>query len=482
MPVSMHPVTRVRARSYSSAELVTTVSAEARAGSLPVPRHRPGRSMRAVRFLRGLGLLRDESGQVLVLTAIGMLALMGCLGIATEVGLIYHTRQTVQIAADAGATAAALDYLYNNSVSHAQAAGKAATALNGYTDGSGGVTVTINMPPSSGPVISTGYAESIVTGPYALSFLRYPLSFFGISNNSVNVTSRAVAGTPGTGSTCVWLLASTGVGLNLQGSYDIQAPQCGIYVNSSSTNAVSVTGNGGILNAKYLDIVGSSVGHQTSPTPVTTNTAPRRNPWGNLTGPTTPNDCSITSALTTITASNVISVSGSASNSVVCFTSAVTLSNVTLPGASSGVVYLFEDGVTLSGTVTLGSAQYNAGTGTFTDTLGAVMDIQNGTFDQANAILNIYAPTAGTYNGVAILQPASNSNQLQVQFGSGNQVLDGYIFAPSANVYLQDSGGGITATGIVGDTMFNKTSSITIPSYDQANASTTPNRVVVLVE
>lgn len=438
---------------------------------------------RARSWLAGrMEVLLDESGQVMVLTTIGMLALMGCLGIATEVGLMYHTRQTTQVAADAAATAAALDYLYNNSVSHAQTAGQAASASNGYTNGSGGVTVTINLPPASGPVTSTGYAEAIVTGPYNLSFLRYPLSFFGVSTKSVSVTSRAVAGTPGTGSTCMWLLATTGVGLNLQGSYDIQAPQCGIYVNSTSSNAVSITGNGGILNAKYLDVVGGSVGHETSPTPITTNTAPRTNPWGNLVGPSIPNDCSITSAVTSITTSNLASVSGSAGNSVVCFTGAVTLSNVTLPGASSGVVYVFEDGVTISGTVTMGSATYNSGTGTFSNTLGAVMEIQNGTFNQNNAILNIYAPTAGTYDGIAILQPATNTNQLQVQFGSGNQVLDGYIFAPGANVYLQDSGGGITATGLVADTMFDKTSSITIPSYDQANPSTTPNRVVILVE
>lgn len=476
MQVRTCPVMRASARSYSSQELITAVLAGVRA------RFRPVGSLRSAARRRAAGFLRNESGQVLLLTAIGMLALMGCLGIATEVGLIYHIRQTTQIAADAGATAAALDYLYNNSVAHAQAAGKAATASNGYTNGSGGVQVTINIPPSTGPVTSGGYAEALVTGPYNLSFLRYPLSFFGYSGNAVNVTSRAVAGYPGTGSTCIWLLASTGVGLQLQGAYDIQAPQCGIYVNSNSANAVSVTGNGGILNSKYLDIVGSSVGHQTSPTPVTTNSAPRSNPWGNLVGPSTPNDCGITSALTSITSSNVTSVSGSSGNSVVCFTSAVTLNNVTLPGASSGVVYVFEDGVTVSGTVTLGSSTYNASTGTFSNTNGAVMEIQNGTFNQNNALLNIYAPTAGTYNGIALLQPASNTNQLQVQFGSGNQTLDGYIFAPGANVYLQDNGGGVTATGIVADTMFDKASSITIPSYDAANPSTTPNRVVVLVE
>ena len=80
------------------------------------------------------------------------------------------------------------------------------------------------------------------------------------------------------------------------------------------------------------------------------------------------------------------------------------------------------------------------------------------------------------------MQPSNNTTELQVQFGSNNQTLDGYIYAPGAEVYLQDHGGGITATGIVADWMFDKASTITIPSYDKAHPQTTRNRVVTLVE
>jgi hypothetical protein len=81
-----------------------------------------------------------------------------------------------------------------------------------------------------------------------------------------------------------------------------------------------------------------------------------------------------------------------------------------------------------------------------------------------------------------LFQPSSNQNQLQVQFGSGNQVFTGYIYAPGAEVFLQDNGGGITATGIVAAELYDKASTITIPSYDAANPTTTPNRVITLVE
>ena len=48
------------------------------------------------------------------------------------------------------------------------------------------------------------------------------------------------------------------------------------------------------------------------------------------------------------------------------------------------------------------------------------------------------------------MQPASNTTTpLQVQFGSNNEVLDGMIYAPGTQVYLQDNGGGVTATGVI---------------------------------
>jgi len=101
----------------------------------------------------------------------------------------------------------------------------------------------------------------------------------------------------------------------------------------------------------------------------------------------------------------------------------------------------------------------------------------------SNSLLSIYGPTSGSYNGIAIFQPPSNTSTLQVQFGSNNEVLDGYIYAPGGEVYLQDNGGGVTATGIVANKLYDKASTLTVAySYDKANASTTLNRVLSLVE
>jgi hypothetical protein len=168
-------------------------------------------------------------------------------------------------------------------------------------------------------------------------------------------------------------------------------------------------------------------------------------------------------------------------NKTICFTKAVTLGNATFGAGTLGTTSVSQDAVTTSaGTLVFGAGVTISGTVTV---YGGTIDIYSGTFTQpSNTLLNVVAPTSGTYNGIAIMQPASNTTQLKVQKGSNNQVLDGYIYAPGAQVYLQDNGGGINATGIVADNLYVKASSITIPSYDTAHPSTTPNRVIALVE
>ena len=402
--------------------------------------------------------LREESGQAIVVTAMVVPIMVGCIAMCVDMGVLFHEKRNLQIAADAAAIAGAVDYLYNGSAQSAQKAAGVASSVNGFEDQSGGVTVTTSVPPVDGPNAGVnGYVETIVSKPIPTVFMRV----LGFSD--VVVKARGVAGTPAYGTACIWALSQTGTGLDLQGKYDIEAPDCGIYVNSTSSDAVSVTGAAGTVNALFLDAVGNTAPkHQTNPTAVTPNSAARSNPWGNLTGPTPSNgECTTTDSLTTTISATI---TGPGTGYAVCYTKAVTLNGATLgPGT-----YVFENGVSISGTVTV-----NSGT----------LDIEGGSFNQpSNTLLNITAPTTGTYNGIAIMQPASNSNQLQVQFGSNNETLDGYIFAPGAEVYLQDHGGGVVATGLVANTIFDKASTIRIPSYDKAHPSTTPNRSITLVE
>ena len=463
-------------------------------------------------------LLKDERGNILALLAICMTVLIGFMGMGVDVGMLYRSRQQVQIAADAAAVAAAVDFEYNNSIDHAKVAGQAAASTNGFTNGSSGITVTINAPPVNGPTLGTGYFEAIVNSPNQAMFTRA----LGFSN--FNVAARAVAGVI-VGNACIWALATSGVGFNVQGSYDIEAPSCGAYVYSTSSDAILVNGNSGIMNTKFVDVAGSMVGQQTTPTPITTNAVIPNSPWGNISDPNpgnctagaTLNNSSLNGALSSdiTTLNNAVSAalaSPAGGYGYVCFTSEVLLSGTlnfgpTMPASSTytatPVIYIFEGGVEINtgANVTFGATDMS-GSGanlTFSNTNGAMIDLAgcsnplkcSGSGSQVTSLmqdsgsmLNIYAPTQGAYNGIAIYQPTTNTTPaLQLQFGSNGGNLDGYIYAPGTEVYYQDSGGGVVAAGIVANTIGIQTTTFDIPiGYEQANGLTTLNRIVSLVE
>ncbi|QNI34601.1 hypothetical protein H7849_12290 [Alloacidobacterium dinghuense] len=410
----------------------------------------------------------DESGHVLVLASLSMTVLLGFTGLAADVGMLFHAKRNLQIAADAAASAGAVDYLYNGSTTSAQTAGKAAASLNGVTDGSGGAIVTLNVPASSGPNSgSAGFVEAIVSTPNPTFFMKL------FNQGSVTVSARAVAGAPTAGGPCIWLMSKTGTGLKLKGAYDIEATDCGIYVNSTSSGAISVTGNGGIMNSEFVDVVGNATGnHTTAPTAPTLNAAPRSEPLHPPDpNPLTGSGCaSVDSSSTTLTGS----IAGPGLGSAICYTKAITLNGATLgPGT-----YAFGNGVTINGTVTAN---------------GATIDIADGTYNQpSNTTINYTASTtvSNPYNGISLMVPSTNSSypcnssnptQLQLVFGSSSS-LDGIIYAPCAQVFLQDNGGNITAIGIVADSMYDNASLITIPNYSVVHPDTSPFRVVTLVE
>jgi hypothetical protein len=416
------------------------------------------------------------------------------MALALDVGVLFHARRCLQTAADAAAVAGAMDYLYNQSTTSAETAACAAASNNGVsgncttglcTSGSGN-QICINLPPQSGPNTGT-------SGTFVEAIVRVPTQTF--FSKSLPVGARAVAALPTNGSACIWLMAPTGPAFDVQGKYDIESPNCGIYVNSSTSDAMGVTGNAGTVNAAFIDVVGNStLQHDTTPTPATMNSGVRQTPWGDgLAGPnynaTSNNPCQTTNTFTSNTI-NATTTIPAALNGVVCFSGnkPVISGTVSLPGASSGVVYVFENGVEINtgATVTIGNAvSYSTSTDTFaTPVSGAMLDLGGGTLKQdSNSLLNIYAPDTGTYNGIAIFQPPSNTTELQLQFGSNNEVLDGYVYAPGAEVFLQDNGGGVTATGLVASQLYDKASTFTVAnSYDKANPTTTLNRVIVLVE
>jgi len=115
-------------------------------------------------------LRRDESGSYIIYMSLLMPAAIGIAGLGTEGGLMLFNHRSLQSAADSAAVSVASYYATNTSASSGALAGQAnAVAANyGYVNGTNGVTVTVNNPPTSGDFAGNTHAfEVIVTKPQA---------------------------------------------------------------------------------------------------------------------------------------------------------------------------------------------------------------------------------------------------------------------------------------------------------------------------
>jgi Flp pilus assembly protein TadG len=195
-------------------------------------------------------LLKDQRGSVLAFfVAIPVVA--GTVAVGVETGQLYRTKRQMQGASDAAALAATIDKMNGGTNTSATAAALYESQRNGFQNGVGGVTVTVNSPPTSGANVSTANAvEVIVTKPskFALaSVLSSSLgSTFTTTTRSVAAQSSVTSTTTTTTSAssldgCLVALttaAEQGVSFT---SFNNFTSDCYIYSNGTSTGTTSST-------------------------------------------------------------------------------------------------------------------------------------------------------------------------------------------------------------------------------------------------
>lgn len=432
--------------------------------------------------------MKEDSGQTLVIIALCMTVLLGFVALAVDVGSLFQARRSMQVAADAAAVAGALDFKYNNSVTSAKAAARAAAAANGVSSS----YITINIPPVNGYHQTSGYTEAIAVDPAPTFFMN----MFHIS--SVNVTARAVAGS-GINNGCIWALATTGDDVSLTGSGSITAQNCEIYDNSSASNALTLTGSGSIT-AKAIGIVGNNPGYSVtgsgslSPNPPTTGIGPAANPLA-LTPPTIPtitgtcsSNCNQSNAGTgnlTVPAGTYTSISNTGSGTVTLSPGTVVTGSVSNTGSGSLIFgagnYIIGGNLTNtgSGSLSLGAGNYTIG-GNFSSTGSSSVSLGSGLYEIGGNLsltgsgsqtgtgvtfytqgsdtltgsgnMNLTAPTSGTYNGVLIYQPSSDASAMSIT-GSGGDNITGILYAPAAQLTLTGSGSLHVSLDMIVDTL-----------------------------
>ena len=377
------------------------------------------------------GVLSDRRGASAIVLALSLSSVLGAAGLAVDAGLWYNDKRTVQGVADLAAWSALQTYSAESegstSVTDAKNAALAIASANGFASGVGGVTVTVNNPPASGPNTSNANAfEVIISKPEGLLFSSRYL-------NSVTVTGRAVSGlkTTSTGSGspgCVYSKTT----LSMNGSAAIDAPSCAVYVNGSSSSALSMNGTPSITSGG-LYVVGNIF--QNGVTTITSNPAkvtgasPLADPYANET---------ISGAESGYTVNCPTGSSGTSYNGS---------TNVSLsPGVYCG-------GLSFNGSmaVTLASGVYIIDGGSFSSNgsvsitgTGVTIVLTGSSGNYASLLLNgsgsfsISSPASGPTAGLAIFGDPNNTAGVTIN-GSNAMKINGAIYFPGQAVTFNGS-------------------------------------------
>ena len=420
-------------------------------------------------------ILKDESGQaaILVATFLAVLAL-GFMALAFDGGYFFRQKRMAQAAADAASIAAAEESSSGNS-SNMQSVANAIAQMNGFstTATTNPATVTINKPPVYGQYAGTsGYVEVIVSKPVPTLLL----GAFNHNITSMTVTGRAVAGGGQSAPTCICLEGPSGMGLNMSNDAQLNATNCGITVDSNSSNAVGVVGSASI-SALSLGTVSTNWdnannvnnnGSISSTTKVVTGVASCS---PTIAAPTLPtgitcyaNPVQGWTAANNYTGVYTLPISGeTATSGTICYTSMDT-SNAASVTFTPGYTYYIQGGFTTGGgaPVTSTNAEFYVG----------------GTINIANGVtMNMSAPTVNGAPGT-LFYAAGSSVTIQ---GGSNSNFSGLIYAPNAAVTLNNGTGTTTNMDFVAQSL-TMAGGASLNSYASTNLGTMNSSVAKIAE
>jgi hypothetical protein len=196
---------------------------------------------------------RRDDGQVVVLFALMLMAMLFMIGLAIDVGTLFVAHRAAQEAADAGAYGGAIVINGSGTSAAARAVAVADTTRNGFWDGGhGGLTrVWVNLPPLSGPHTGNSkYVEVIIETQ--VRTLLVPAQ--GVLNR---VVVRGVAGAAPAGSGHAIMALHPNINdAFLMGNGDVNVTGGGIHINSTACGPALKLGSDGDLNSPYTQVVG----------------------------------------------------------------------------------------------------------------------------------------------------------------------------------------------------------------------------------
>jgi hypothetical protein len=357
-------------------------------------------------------------------------------------------------------------------------------AANGYNNDGVNSTVTVNIPPKSGPFAGkTGYAEVIISYNQA----RFLSTIWG--SGTLKVGARAVARTsynpanPG-----ILLLDPTDNNtLDVTSSGNVTVTNGGaIDVDSKSANGGATCTNTGNIVAKTINLSDNTYNHSNSGTligQINYMQPPTPDPLASVPEPSQP--AYPTLAATTLaqlgsgySLNNGVNDSGNTGRTIDLYPGYYAGINVTgndqivlhdNVDGSPGIYYIGSQGlsITNAGGVTGSNVMvYSAGTGNINLT--------------GSGSMSLSPPTSGTYKGITLFQERSSNKQINIT-GQGNMNMSGTFYAAAAKVSITGTGNydnNIGSQWIAWEMSVTGQGSFTVNYNGQA----TPIREIQLVE
>ncbi len=425
---------------------------------------------------------RNRRGTVAVLVSVVLVVLLGMTALALDGGLLQHSKRRVQGAADAAALAAATTlFRHYPSITPANAdpGGNAARAAltsaynNGYANNGTNSSVTVHIPPASGPFSGQiSYAEVIVTYYQP----RYFSTVYG--SQRMPVTARAVARGfwGGTGKGVIVLDPTAQYALDASGNGSVTLTGgANMVVDSNNSAAARATG-GGSLTAPKFEVNGGTVG--TFNGTVETGVPPIADPLAYLPAPTMPSDGTMTK--TNIGAGNkryvlspgrystlpnfnvgdeVILQQASAGNGGIFYIDGggfnSTGANITMDSSTSGGVMIYNNPVNSSASQGIQIQGNSAGN------------------------VNLSALTSSPYAGILFFQNRTAAETMSVS-GNGSFNLSGTFYV--ANALLSVTGNGTATIGSQYISRLLNLSGGGAVTINYSDNGTAKKRAVLLVE
>jgi hypothetical protein len=297
---------------------------------------------------------------------------------------------------------------------------------NGGKNGKQSVVVAANTSGSPVPGVSPNYWLSVtVSENEAMTFSAVLGQLWG----SVSSVSAAGAFNGANGGGCFYVntIVASGTASLTSG--------CGVYVNSTSNTAVTLSGSASITTTggAKTQIAGnwSHSGSSTiSPAPVVGG-AVTPNPFtGNLPTPPTDGSCQPAVSLSGFTTSTIQPGT---------YCQAITMSGFSQLTLTTGT-YVLQGGISMSGETSI------------TATGPVTLYLQSGGISMSGqGGINLSAPTSGPYNGLLIWEATNNSSAMSLS-GGANQTLNGVVYVPNSSLaYSGGSSTNATNTTIVAD-------------------------------